>query len=92
MNIQENPARNRCKGFVRTCLGMCAVDLREAWSPALINYRSMQLSKRQTGGRPILSRDEPPLVLVDERPVPRNMKNLARCSEEVPIHARACQM
>ena len=24
--------------------------------------------------RPILSRDEPPLVLVEERPVPRNMK------------------
>ena len=28
--------------------------------------------------RPILSRDEPPLVLVDERPVPRNMKKISQ--------------
>ena len=42
--------------------------------------------------RPILSRDEPPFVPAEERPVPRNMKNPARHSQEVRIHARLCQM
>ena len=30
--------------------------------------------------RPILSRDKPPLLLVEERPVPRNMNIFARHS------------
>ena len=42
--------------------------------------------------RPILSRDEPSVEPDEERPVPRNMKNHARHSEEVRIHARLCRM
>ena len=37
------PSRESVQGLVRTCLKMCAVDLAEAWSPALFNERSMQL-------------------------------------------------
>ena len=42
--------------------------------------------------RPILSRDEAPPVPVEERPVPRNMKNFARHSQEVRLHARLCKI
>ena len=42
--------------------------------------------------RPILSGDEPPFFLVEERPVPRNMKIFARHSQEVRVHARLCKM
>ena len=39
--------------------------------------------------RPTLSRDEPPFLLVEERPVPRS---IARHAQEVRIHARLCKM
>ena len=42
--------------------------------------------------RPILSRDEPPFVLAEERPVPRNMKISQDILKEGRIHARLCQM
>ena len=42
--------------------------------------------------RPTLIRDDPAVEIEEERPVPRNMKNHARYSEEVWLHTRLCKM